>query len=331
MDWIYWQILKKEAITTIDCASNVTDHTRWTESDVVTLTSGSCHTHEAYPRPFLTNCTYNYDYTGRMETLTIPTRGKYIVKVWGGGSNGRGGYSQGTAVFSEASSISVCVGGAGFSGGNYSAGPSYPLAGGGFNGGGNGQMGGGGATHIALGSRGILSNYVNNKDEVIIVAGGGGGSDGNGLVSGVGGGLTGTDGIIVDAYSHLGNAGKGTQVSGGKGVTVPATGITFNGEFGKGGDVPSALYGKSSYDSAGAGGGGWFGGGGAPAGWCSCGAGGSGYIQTESTCSHFNYTPKIALIDASTLDGSNTITDPDGSTSTGHAGNGYARIVFLSY
>ena len=182
------------------------------------------------------------------------------MEVWGAqgrayaqGIGGKGGYSIG--YYYGNGLLYVCVGAVT-----------------GYNGGNNGGMSGGGATHIAMtNDRGILANYVNNKNEVLIVAGGGGGSNdiGNG---GAGGGLNGGAGeqVVFGTITIKGGTG-GTQSSGGT-FTGNISGQTVvNGSFGKGGHAIDA-----KNDPGGDGGGGWYGGGGTP--YSGCGGGGSGYI-----------------------------------------------------
>ena len=129
---------------------------------------------------------------------------------------------------------------------------------GGYNGGGNGQIGGGGATHIATYNRGILANYRSFQDEVLMVAGGGGAGD-NYQYGGSGGGLSGDSGMAYMGYG-------GSQTAGGEGYQ--------SGSFGRGGDAPNDWE-----DSCGAGGAGWYGGGSGTNSY-GCGGGDSGHINS---------------------------------------------------
>jgi hypothetical protein len=61
------------------------------------------------------------------------------------------------------------------------------------------------------------------------------------------------------------------------------------------------------------------------------GGGGSGYVLTATS-----YKPGGYLLDSSyymsnieLIAGSITITEPDGTTQTGHSGDGYARITYI--
>jgi predicted outer membrane repeat protein len=269
----------------------------------------------------------NYDTCGSYKTFTAPTAAVYKLETWGaqGGTpsdrtGGKGGYSVGNINLTTGDTLYIYVGCAGSTGST-----------GGWNGGGGAAPTtssgtGGGATDIRL---------VNNTDPLdptslqsrIIVAGGGAGSGQDSCATastGYGGGLTGGGGI---AQSNCGTqAGGGTQNSGGSGgVYSTTTGAA--GQFGIGG---TAL--DDQYDGGG-GGGGWYGGGaGATAYYSNAGGGGSGYVLTENS-DKIGYDKNIPsnkyyLINATTIAGNQTITDPDGTSVTGHAGNGYARITY---
>jgi hypothetical protein len=201
------------------------------------------------PGTVCSQATYTFNYTGAIQTLTVPG-GIYDIKMWGadGGNSGNsragiGGYSNGTLTVGSATTLYIGVGGA----------PAYTgvtgLQPGGYNGGGSGYANstgraGGGASHVAT-ANGTLGALASNTAAVIIVAGGGGGDQNAGLI-GHGGGSTG------------GGTYPGTQ-------TGSAGGIF--GAFGQGGDI------TTSY--GGGGGGGWYGGGGNQN---NAGSGGSGYI-----------------------------------------------------
>jgi len=254
----------------------------------------------------------NFDYTGDVQSYTIPLTGTYKLEVWGaagGGyvvtahtqesSGGPGGYSSGTIHLSSAQILYVYVGGAGIYG---------LLQTGGWNGGGatstapNGCSAGsgGGATDI----RTVGGDYLNSTslNSRLIVAGGGGGADdgGNGTYNGTndgsggaGGGMSGqgmwTDGVYNSSYG-------GTQTSGyalGQGQSA----TTVADAPGAGGGYYGGLVGNASTNE-GAG-------------------GGSGYIGGVSS--------------GTTIAGNNNIPSHSGSgTTVGNSGNGYARITFVS-
>jgi hypothetical protein len=240
----------------------------------------------------------NFDYTGNVQTYTVPLTGTYKLEVWGaqggtasnplGLAGGLGGYSQGNLKLNMNTDIYICIGGVGTNAPDVTA-RTLP---GGYNGGGkaisDGNTGwgsGGGATSITTTKRGVVSNYSSYKNEIIIIAGGGGGSGYYQLPNlggrgGSGGGNNGGNATGQDpGYG-------GSQSSGG-------TGSTGNGSFGQGAGGTS--------NGPGSGGGYYGGGSGYTSG--SGGGGGSGYIGGVT----------------------------NGSMSNGvRSGNGYARITFVS-
>jgi hypothetical protein len=232
----------------------------------------------------------NFDYTGDVQSYTVPLTGTYKLEVWGaqgdkvfdGGIGGYGGYSYGNIILRGGDCLYICVGGAGVSRG--------------YNGGGIGQVYGGGATHIAITNRGVLSGYISNQDEVCIVAGGGGG--GERTTSGSGGGISGENGVFYNGSCTGNTPTGGTQATGGTGAWNNIYGTAGSGTFGQGGT------GVTSNEEGGGGGGGWYGGGGIP--WAGGGAGGSGHL------------------------GSTLISRTTGMQNGVRSGNGYARITFVS-
>ena len=297
---------------------------------------------------------YDYDYTGSVRTFTAPVKGKYKLEAWGaqgGGSidtythypipdvsvltdstqyytveGGYGGYSTGVVNLDAGDTVYIVVGGEGskFEQLDRNVVNAVKVAGG-YNGGGDTHFAqnshrmsigsGGGATHFAL-SDGVLSSLSNNRESVLLVAGGGGGSafslsygSSPGMwinqgAGGYGGGETGGNSIKGDDLGTNNDrtvATGGTQSGGGAGGSGIANAA---GGFGKGG---------TANDYGTGGGGGWYGGG---ASRIQGGAGGSGYV-------------KNILSSGKTIagDGNTVFLAPNGSTETGHAGNGYARIT----
>ena len=195
--------------------------------------------------------TYNFGYTGRVQTLNIPYTGYYYIQAWAGSGGedasrgGYGGYVQSYTYLEEGTQLSIVVGGQGWQQNGESYNNNQP---GGYNGGaGAGQTGssgnysgtGGGATHVAIGNRNAggnnpLSGYANNKNEVLVVAGGGAG--GSASSSGQGGSVL---------YVGNGTSYPGTVYNG------AGTGL-LNGRFAVGSNPGSA--------DGGGGGGGWVGG-----------------------------------------------------------------------
>ena len=234
--------------------------------------------------------TWEYGYTGNVQSFTAPWTGTYQLEAWGaqGGSysskscyGGQGGYSTGQIRLNKNDTIYVVVGGVG------SGNSTHTRQTGGYNGGGNAtpsndgneiSSSGGGATHIATTNRGVLANYNSYRSELLLVAAGGGGAGGNASImcvqGGVGGGTTGGNGghylenlrgVYISATGY-----GASQTQGGSYATDNngSTGGTATGSFGQG---ASARY-------AG-GGGGLYGGGESH---CSAG-GGSGYLGAVSS------------------------------------------------
>lgn len=229
--------------------------------------------------------TLKYDYTGSTQYFIAPADGEYTLEVAGaqGGTEtitaaagGLGGTATGKVNLKKGQIITICVGGAG------SQGMAHPT--GGYNGGGNGGRNGvtgGGATHIAITNRGVLSNYSSYKNEVLIVAGGGGGGWHTVSLSdkgGAGGGSSGGSATAIISGGKI--AYGGTQTSGGNAGYILYNNTKLfgeNGSFGKGGNaVHNEIYDVTGINYGAGAGGGWYGGGST----CGDGAagGGSGYI-----------------------------------------------------
>ena len=248
--------------------------------------------------------TWNYGYTGGVQSFSVPCSGTYQLEVWGaqGGTNssgngigGYGGYATGNFKMQAQDTKYIVVGGGGSWSSMDDEDSAYVL--GGYNGGGAGSAGegsgGGGATHIASSNYGELKNYSSRKSDVLIVAGGGGGGAYNHLYTdtpngGTGGGTNGGTGIGGSNYTGVGTGGGSS--SGGSGAA--------SGSFGQGGSVYHRVAG-------GGGGGGWYGGGaGANYNGARAGGGGSGHIAEGVT---------------------------NGSMKNGvRSGSGYARITLVS-
>lgn len=269
----------------------------------------------------------DFDYTGSVQTKTLP-KGKYKLEVWGaqGGYRssttygGKGGYSVGTLTLTEKqTTLYIYSGGSGNTGGTA----------GGFNGGGkrNTYVGGGGASDIRVGQNSLYAR--------VIVAGGGG-SDGATNKNGMYGGGT-TGGSASQSYGSGGYGGTQTGISSTswQTTTVPTSTTTQAGAYAGFGFGGNGIYYASGY--GGAGGGGWYGGSGSyPDGSGDDdrgGGGGSGYVYTSSTASNYPsgclLNSSYYLADAQTIAGSASFTDPNGSTVTGHSGDGYVRITIL--
>lgn len=245
----------------ITCPSNVT----------VNATTGTCAANVSYSTPVGTNpcggtTTATFNFTGAMQTFTVPVGVTSITVdaqgAQGGANGGLGGRAVATIPVTPGEVLEVWVGGR----------PTQEIGPGGFNGGGavviepcgsgpSYSWPGGGASDIRRGSG--LANRL-------IVGGGGGGQGWSTGLGGAGGGTTGTDGA---ASWISGTNGKGgSQVAGGLGgfYTGNSQGSP-NGTLGVGGDG-SPL---NTYCTGGGGGGGYYGGGG---GYVSAGGGGSSYV-----------------------------------------------------
>jgi len=281
---------------------------------------------QSIPSSIATGDILNIPYSGAAITFNLP-KGIFKLEVWGaqGGyrSNstygGKGGYASGTLTNTTARNIYIYSGGSGNTGG----------AAGGFNGGGrrSSYNGGGGASDIRLGTDSLYAR--------VIVAGGGG-SDGASSKTGMyGGGEIG--GSSTESYGTGGYGGAQNGVSDTSWQTTSRpTGTSSQSDayagFGFGGNGISR---SSGY--GGAGGSGWYGGSGSyPDGSGDDdrgGGGGSGYVYTSSSATNYPtgclLTSDDYLTNASLIAGNSTITDPDGSSVTGHSGNGYVRITVI--
>lgn len=266
---------------------------------------------------------YNFEYTGAVQSMTLK-KGMYKLECWGaqGGSyssyyGGAGGYSYGILNLPTTTTVYIQVGGQPATNSTQQS-----MSAGGYNGGGQGAVryysstysygqGGGGGTDIRIGQDSLYAR--------VIVAGGGGGSSSvNALTTKYGGGTSG--GSPTSGYAA-------TQTNGGTSGTV--------GTFGVGANTLSS---KLNYKyGSGGGGGGWYGGAAAAVAddnttsYRGYNGGGSGYVYTASTASNYPsgclLNSNYYLTNADTIAGNASFTNPDGSTVTGHTGNGYARIT----
>ena len=252
-----------------------------------------------------------------MQTFTAPITGIYKLEVWGAASGchltnnilqvdsyGRGGYSCGYYETNKNQTIYVSAGGKGEN-------AKIARSIGGWNGGGDGEWdhaddeaggAGGGCTSIqtSLKNDGQLYHYESVKNtDVLIVAGGGGGGYGNQY----GGGET---GAAMFYYTDNGRTDTGQQ-------STQNTGYAF----GVGQSAPTSFTHNSEIPG---GGGGWYGGYTftpiVPHTWVYTG-GGSGHIGNM-------------LTNGTTIAGNQTIPKPKGGTETGHSGDGYAIISWIS-
>lgn len=262
-----------------------------------------------------------FNYTGAKEQLEL-SEGVYKIECWGaqGGSystyyGGKGGYSVGTLTLHENTTLFFYVGGQPATNSS-----DRVQTTGGFNGGGKGYnrwysgtytygQGGGGGSDVRIGTDSLYAR--------VIVAGGGGGSASeNAATTKYGGGTS------------SGSPQSGYAAS----QTAPGTG----GSFGAGG---SATTGGSNYKyGSGGGGGGWYGGGACAnysdsTNYRSYNGGGSGYVYTNTTAQSYPsgclLNEQYYLADAATYAGNISFATFDGSTETGHNGNGIIKITIV--
>ena len=264
-------------------------------------------------QPEFTPTTTRFDYTGAVQTYTVPTGTTKLIVDCVGAAGGRamsassaytdrakGGRVQCKLTVSAGQTINIYVGGVG--GDGYyvtSTSTGIKQASGGWNGGGNADSfgytsyyntkniesgsAGGGASDIRIGGT-ALSNRK-------IVAGAGGGTCyvdyvdyyttlTYTLIGGAGGGTTGGTGEVYSSYS----AGQGgTQSAGGAHGTDNVDVSTAAGSLGQGGN------GHNSNGGSCGGGAGYYGGGAGGSGWSGAGGGGSSYTDS-SLCSEVTHT-----------------------------------------
>jgi hypothetical protein len=242
---------------------------------------------------FISAQTATFNYTGSVQTFTVPACVTSITVDVQGGSGGTGpvgagdgiahpgglgGRTQATITVSPGDVLTIYVGGAG-------ANDNNTTSPGGFNGGGTGMLessytyygggGGGGASDIRLNGNALTDRIV------VAGGGGGGGADGctaNGLDGGAGGGLTGGAGspgsVCVCNPSGQGGTPSAGGVKGDWGCSCNAQA----GSLGLGGNSKSSSCGGPT--GGGGGGGGYYGGGGGGLGG---GGGGSNYVIVTAT------------------------------------------------
>lgn len=259
---------------------------------------------------------YEFNYTGAEQSVVLPP-GKYKFECFGAcGGNyydfvqcAKGGYTAGSLILKENTTLHVYVGQSGYckgvngietcrSGFNGAGGiTTYKSTSDGYY-----SLAGGGATDIRL-IGGNWDNLQSLLSRIIVAGGGGGGGSGNSHDSiGHGGGTKGKDGISI-ANKYF--AGGGSQFQGG--LTFNSL---YNGSFG----VSGAGDGISGVG----GGGGWYCGAGSF--YAEFGGGGSGYILTKDSYKPANYSPssKYYFSDINSVVGGNTTKQ-----------DGYAKITLL--
>ncbi|MBQ1401376.1 MAG: Cna B-type domain-containing protein, partial [Firmicutes bacterium] len=301
--------------------------------------------------------------TKAVQTYEVPVSGYYNFQAWGAqGSNtsgqyqntpvrsytgGKGGYTSGDVYLEQGTTIYVYVGGQGSRGNSYYNNPPKVFEGG-FNGGGGVYSDqwydgtGGGATDFRL-TGGNWDTFDSLKSRIMVAAGGGGAGmwpgDSNSSATspsriegghgGAGGGLSGISGTS-ERYGGT-PARAGTQ-----------TGAGQNASFGKGGTATTGWESGSTRRGNAAGGGGGYYGGGALGPYHKGGAGGSSFISGHAGCNAIAanstqgsivHTGSATHYSGTTFEntvmtaGNLSMPKPDGTTETGHSGDGYARIT----
>ena len=279
-----------------------------------------------------TTQTNTFDYTGKIETVTVGTAGYYDITADGAqggegnsGAGGLGAMASGDVYLAAGAELEIVVGGvggashdgAGGGGGSFvietnngsgAVDIDEVIAGGG--GGGSGGAGGGGRTQGTGGAG--TSRYG------IEGAGGKNGAAGQGsLIGGGGGGFTGGAGGASVGVGAGGASGSvdGTTFAGGSG----ARGTLFDGDRYTGG--AGGFGGGGGGGSAGGGGGGGYGGGGGGGGYSAGGGGGGSFVnasavgETKTAATHSgDGLVTITAASAPTITGA-------GSTSTAKAGS----------
>lgn len=282
----------------------------------------------------------NCPYSGSAIQITLP-KGTYELECWGAqggdsarkaeGLGGRGGYAKGTINLNTETVLYLLSGGKG------SATTEKTVQqGGGFNGGGHGtstsvtytSTGGGGASDIRIGQNSLYAR--------VIVAGGGGGgyayktsNTENYAEGGYGGGTSGSDGVNKGSNTTSFLPGKGgTQLAPGDSYYGTASADSSRSEYAGFGYGANAKI-NASYSVGG--GGGWWGGGSARR---SGGGGGSGYVYNASSASNYPsgclLNSEHYLSDTMLLGYGSMWSSPDGTTESGHTGDGYIRINCIS-
>ena len=329
-----------------------------------TTISGTWNAGNSYTYNLSKTVISNFAYTGASQTFTAPYTGTYKVECWGasGGDingflGGHGAYTTGNISLQKDNAVYIYVG----QQGSALVTTSTP-----FNSGSNllndnaqYQWGrnGGGASDIRLTS-GAWNDFNSLKSRIMVAAGGGGANNRN------------STNTATEVWYGDGNGGYGGALIGGNGTSInhtnPSTGGSFgyNNSFGAtqtaGGYMNYYLYNTTSntfeFNSTGVtghfgycdgsvqtgGGGGYYAGGNA----AHCGgSGGSSFISGYTGCNAIKATSTSTAIEHSNtpnhysgyvftnstmIAGNTSMPAPGGGNETGHTGNGYARITFVS-
>ena len=343
----HYYIAKFNAKPWVSEANNVSEYEHWDSSPVVIQTSGRNALGTGNYREFTIRTraavrgfrtfVANYEYKGSVMSFTPPANGTGIYKFecWGasGGSGryGQGGYTTGNMYVATGTTYYVYVGQNGSD--KFTSRRLSWNGGGAGTGSDNYNNRGGGATDIRYVDG--AWNEATSLASRFMVAGGGGGASHGGF-GGYAGGFSGRRGITYKevSYGNYQNLTDYSPMLVGRGGTQTGGGAA--GDHDWGGEAPTAgvkgIGGNGNSAYGGGGGGGYWGGGGGgiKSSGMSGGGGGSsfisGYSDGTNSCASINH---YSFTSASMIAGNETQTQPDGSTSVGHVGNGYARITYV--
>lgn len=292
---------------------------------------------------------FEYAYAEKGEIFIAPISGYYKIEAWGaqGGNQslgGNGAYTSGVIKLNKNEKLYIYVGG------------TTTKNAGGYNGGGNGTTsnnsagyGGGGATDIRY-----FGDYVPTEEEllwnstlglnsrIMVAAGGGGGIVWNSIKGSAGGALNGIKSVsLKNCGSQFYEKNGGTQTTG--------------YAFGQGQNGGTAVSANCGYEGRGGAGSGYYGGYAQTATGVNSNMSGSsgssyisGYMGSVAITSSTDRTPKTGCTDGTTdidcsyhysgkvfeeavmISGNAEMPSINGRTETGHTGNGYVRIEFVS-
>ena len=238
------------------------------------------------------------------------SQGTYRFELWGAGKWSSGGYVKGEIhLFDIETTLYLYIGGI--------APTDINDCGlGGYNGGGNsttiGKSGAAPQSCRSFGGNGATDIRFNHSLESRILVAGGSGGGSSRTAGGFGGGFVGGDGNFSRDKST--RAYGGSQTDGGRGY--------YNGSFGIGAKTDSG----ESTDLAGGGGGGWYGGGsGYDPELLSSGAGGSSFINGNSSFP-FVTSEIYRFFNSQTIAGDQQMPIPKSSSYGSYLGNGCAVI-----
>jgi hypothetical protein len=285
-----------------------------------TTISGIWSSGNIYTYQLSKSIVYDFDYTGDVQTFTAPYTGTYKIQCWGAGSSCQGAYTSGYLYINQKEILYVYVGpGCGFL--TYKV-TTHSVV---FNGGGGFIDGctdfnnntGGGATDIRL-INGSWDDFSSLKSRIMVAAGGGGCIAPS--LPGYGGDLTSK--TADGAYPYESDPYNYGKVSG----VTQISGYSFGtGQSGKRAGGGGGYYGGYAENCAGSGGSSFI------SGYAGCNA-----ISESSTSANIihtgspNHYSGYVFTNMKMIAGNSSMPSPSGGTETGHTGNGYARITFVS-